>query len=178
MNAFETGDRRMIPAVLVYVKSTDGMVLMIHRVDGAGRVQVGDAHSGKWNGLGGKLEPDESPLEGARRELREESGLELAEGAFRSLGTLLFPNFKAHRAEDWLVFLFTARLGMRADEAPPLANCAEGQLHWVAAEELAKLNVWPGDRFFIPFVIDERPFLGTIWYRGAEVARHWIVPLS
>ncbi len=30
----------------------------------------------KWNGIGGKVEPGESILDGAKREAREESGLE------------------------------------------------------------------------------------------------------
>jgi 8-oxo-dGTP diphosphatase len=34
--------------------------------------------AGKWNGLGGKLEPGETPTEGAERELREEAGVDLA----------------------------------------------------------------------------------------------------
>ena len=38
-----------------------------------------DDHFGKYNGLGGKLELDESVVEGARRELREEASVELDE---------------------------------------------------------------------------------------------------
>jgi 8-oxo-dGTP pyrophosphatase MutT (NUDIX family) len=44
------------------------------------------AHAGQWALPGGRLEPGESPLEGARRELHEELGLELATDAL--LGTL------------------------------------------------------------------------------------------
>jgi 8-oxo-dGTP pyrophosphatase MutT (NUDIX family) len=35
--------------------------------------------AGKWNGFGGKVEPGESIVQGARRELLEESFLECAE---------------------------------------------------------------------------------------------------
>ncbi|HUP56236.1 MAG TPA: NUDIX domain-containing protein, partial [Bdellovibrionota bacterium] len=110
-NPFEAGTRKVIPAVLVY--AFDGLrVLLIHRV---APDRADDYHAGKWNGLGGKLELDESPLEGARRELREESGLDLPLDRFRALGTLQFPNFKAHKAEDWVVFVFRAEV--RPDEA-------------------------------------------------------------
>src|SRR4051812_2814241 len=98
-NAFETGERKVIPAVLIYAWRGDE-VLMIRRDSG----RPGDYHAGKWNGLGGKLELDESPVEGARRELREEAGLDLPESAFRALGSIQFPNFKAHKKEDWVVF--------------------------------------------------------------------------
>jgi 8-oxo-dGTP diphosphatase len=171
VNPFESGLRKVIPAVLIYTKSADGQVLMIHR-DG----NPGDYHAGKWNGLGGKLELDESPLEAARRELREESGFDLATENFRPLGTLQFPNFKAHKAEDWLVFIFMARTGLPARETPPMP-CAEGTLHWVPEGELSSLNLWPGDRHFIALVAAERPFQGTIWYRGKEVERYQITVL-
>lgn len=174
MNPFEAGTRKVIPAVLIYAKSTDARVLMIHRDGGS---NPGDYHLGKWNGLGGKLELDESPLEAARRELKEESGLELESGAFLPLGTLLFPNFKAHKSEDWMVFVFVARVGMAA-QGVRLEACAEGSLHWVPEAELGSLNLWPGDRHFISFVEKERPFQGTIWYRGQEVARHEVTAFS
>src|SRR5947209_14723068 len=95
-NAFETGERKVIPAVLVYAQ-LDGRTLMLRRDSG----RPDDYHKGKWNGLGGKLDIDESPLEAAKRELLEESGLDLPESAFRALGVLQFPNFKAHKSEDW-----------------------------------------------------------------------------
>ena len=43
---------------------------MIHRVK-----KENDMHAGKWNGLGGKLEPGETPEECAIREIYEETGL-------------------------------------------------------------------------------------------------------
>ncbi len=176
-NPFETGQRKVIPAVLVYLKSADHQVLMIHRVDAQGQGRPDDYHSGRWNGLGGKLELDESPLEAARRELREESGLDLPESSFRPLGTLQFPNFKPHKNEDWHVSVLLARVGGRAHPLPQPAANAEGQLQWVPVKKLLELNLWPGDRHFIPFVGNEQPFMGTIWYQGSEVLRHWMVPL-
>ena len=167
MNAFESGERKAIPAVLVYVRS-GGEILMLHRDGG----RAGDYHAGKWNGLGGKLEPDESPLEAARRETREESGLDLPESAFRPLGMITFPNFKAHKHEDWNVWVFVVQasdIHRRAEVQGP-----EGALHWVPAEDLLKLNLWAGDRHFLRYVVEERPFFGTIWYRGQVVERVWM----
>lgn len=171
-NPFESGARKVIPAVLVYARMGD-QFLMIHR----GGEKKGDYHLGKWNGLGGKLEADESPLEGARRELREESGLDLEAGRFRALGALQFPNFKAHKNEDWMVFLFKAEV--RRDEVPKvLEGCAEGTLHWIPIQEILNLNLWAGDRLFIPSVLAGRPVIGTIWYEGQSVSRHWIEELG
>jgi 8-oxo-dGTP diphosphatase len=178
VNPFEAGARKVIPAVLVYVLDDAGRVLMLHRTASRAPGATPDYHAGKWNGLGGKLELDESPLEAARREVREESGLELPESAFRVIGTLQFPNFKAHKGEDWLCFVLLAELpaGVAPDQA--LERGPEGDLHWVPARDLTSLNLWPGDRHFIPYVQRREPFVGTIWYRGPEVVRHWVVALT
>jgi len=178
LNAYESGLRKVIPAVLIYVRSADDRVLMIHRLGGVGgQGKPGDYHAGKWNGMGGKLEPDESPWQGARRELKEETGLELAEADFKLLGTLQFPNFKAHKSEDWLCFVFTARV-RQASTQIALSRCDEGALHWVPAHDLLSLNLWAGDRHFIPYVIDEMPFVGMIRYQGQDVTEYRIEPLA
>ena len=58
-------------ATLCYVRDNKtNSTLMLHRVK-----KENDYHHGKWNGLGGKFEPGESPEECAVREIKEESGL-------------------------------------------------------------------------------------------------------
>jgi S-formylglutathione hydrolase len=65
-----------IAATLGYVLSPDRKrVLMIHR-----NARPGDHHLGKYNGLGGKLDPHEDILAGMRREIREEAGIDGATG--------------------------------------------------------------------------------------------------
>jgi 8-oxo-dGTP diphosphatase len=135
-----------------------------------------DYHLGKWNGLGGKLEPGESPLDAAGRELYEESGLRLPLERFQALGTLQFPDFKAHKNEDWMVFVFRAEVSA-AEAAKVHSQVDEGKLHWISPDRLPELGFWAGDRYFLPHVLAARPFLGTIWYRGQEVVRQWIQPL-
>ena len=71
---------------------------MIHR-----NAREQDHHLGKYNGLGGKLEPDEDVLEGMRREIREEAGIECEALALR--GTISWPGF-GKGGEDWLGFVF------------------------------------------------------------------------
>jgi 8-oxo-dGTP diphosphatase len=180
-NAFESGARKAVPAVLVYARLGDGglpvaggRVLMIHRNSPD---RPGDYHAGKWNGLGGKCEPDESPREAARREFSEEAGLDLPEERFAALGALTFPNFKAHKCEDWIVFVFTVEV-TETEASHILKRSEEGELHWVPARDLLTLNLWPGDRHFIPLVAAGAPFMGTIWYDGPGVRRHWVQPLS
>jgi hypothetical protein len=72
-----------------------------------------------------------------------------------------------------MVFVFTVELTTE-ECSQVIARNPEGELHWVPAHELLFLNLWPGDRHFIPLVVEQKPFMGTIWYQGQEVVRHWI----
>src|SRR5262249_57669119 len=61
-----------ILATLGYILSPDrSRVLLVHR-----NRRPDDAHLGKYNGLGGKLDPGEDVVSCMRREIREEAGLE------------------------------------------------------------------------------------------------------
>lgn len=167
MNPFEAGERKNIPAVLVYARF-DHRILMIHR-DSLERMKV-DYHAGKWNGLGGKSELDESAWQTASREFSEEAGVRIPEGRFQALGALQFPQFKADKSEDWTVFVFS--LDLTEDEAASIEfQSGEGSLHWIPERDLLELNLWPGDRHFLPFVLERKPFQGTLWYRGQELMR-------
>lgn len=178
-NAFEAGTQKVIPSVLVYLFS-EGKVLMIHRQ--SSRKERVDFHEGKWNGLGGKCELGESPLEAAQREVREESGLDLSLDLFRPLGVVQFPSFKPKKSEDWIVFIFRVELtgALERTELESLENqfIPEGQLHWIAKDQVAALNLWEGDVHFMSCVIKGKPFMGTIWYENAKVTRHWMSEFS
>lgn len=142
-------------------------VLLIRR-----NARPDDDHLGKVNGLGGKLEPDESVVAGLRRELREEAEIELTD--FRLRGTVTWSNFGPRR-EEWLGFIFVVT-GWTG--SPPRSN-PEGSLEWVARLDLlgasspdsaqaARLPMWAGDRHFVPLVFDDDPraFHGTMPYDG------------
>ncbi len=170
-NVFETGERKVIPAVLVYLRSGDE-VFMLHRSD-----RPDDIHSGKWNGLGGKCEADESPREAAAREVLEEAGLSLPPDRYQVLGVLQFPRFKAQKNEDWVCWVLGAELS--TDEKACLwASGPEGQLRWLEWEQVFGLALWPGDRHFLPFVRGLQPFSGTFWYEAGEVRRFELYPLK
>lgn len=154
-----------IVATLGYVLSPEGRsVLLIHRDR-----RPHDPQYGKYNGLGGKLEPRESVAEGMRRELREEADLEAT--SMRLRGTLNWPGF-GPGGEDWLGFIFL----IDRFEGTPLKENAEGHLEWVPLERVLSgdLNFWEGDRHFLPLVFeaDPRPFHGVMPYRDGH-AESW-----
>jgi 8-oxo-dGTP diphosphatase len=148
-----------ILATLAYVFSPDGRrVLLVHR-----NKRPADAHFGKYNGLGGKLEPGEDVVACVRREVREEAGLECEGLALR--GTISWPGFGAG-GEDWFGFVF------RVDRwsGSPRTENPEGDLVWVETGRVLDLPLWEGDRHFLPLVFDRggRPFHGVMPYRDGR----------
>ena len=63
--------------------------------------------AGKLNGVGGKIEPGESPRQAARREFCEETGLDLHESAFEHVLTLR-GNDDFGSGEPWAGHFFRA----------------------------------------------------------------------
>ena len=157
----------------VYDRDADS-VLLVHR-----NKRSGDEHLGKWNGLGGKLEPGEDLASGMRRELLEEAEIVVTSMSLR--GTISWPGFGVN-GEDWFgpVFLIDGWTGV-----PPTSN-AEGDLAWIplsrllqacSDDELARraadLPMWEGDRHFLPLVFDAdpRPFHGVMPYAEGRPQR-------
>jgi 8-oxo-dGTP diphosphatase len=152
----------MILATLCYLKK-DGKTLMLHRVK-----KENDIHRGKWNGLGGKLMPGETPEECVIREVKEESGLILRNPVWK--GFLTFPDFDGR--EDWYVFVFVAR-----DFEGEVTESSEGRLAWIDDREIRALPLWEGDHLFLEWMKDGRFFSGKLIYeagkfRGGRVAFH------
>ena len=155
-----------IVGTLAYVVRDD-KVLMVHR-----NRRDDDQHLGKWNGLGGKLEPDEDIAAGIRRELREEAGIEVA--SMRLRGTVSWPGFGPN-GEDW----FSAVFVVRDFTGEPLSTNPEGDLEWIPVyrvlracsedpheRDAARLPMWEGVRYFLPLVFDDDPrtFHGVMPY--------------
>jgi len=149
-----------ILATLGYVLSPDRRrVLMIHR-----NARADDYHTGKYNGLGGKLEANEDAAAGMRREIREEAGIECLEMNLR--GTINWPGF-GKSAEHWFGFLFI----ITAFSGVPLERNAEGTLEWIDVERLYELPLWDGDHHFLPLIMDAdpRPFHGVMPYSDGKM---------
>lgn len=144
-------------ATLCYLRR-NGRTLMLHRVK-----KANDVHEGKWNGLGGKFEPGESPEECVIREVREESGLKIRRPRLK--GVLTFPDFA--KGDDWYVFVFTA-----ADFTGRLLDSPEGNLAWIPDSDLLKLNLWGGDRVFLPLLRRRGHFSGKFHYRNGRLAKY------
>lgn len=134
---------------------------MVHRTK-----KANDMHQGKWNGLGGKLEPGETPEECAVREIYEESGLQVRNPLWK--GLLTFPGFA--NDEDWYAFVFVAK-----DFDGELIESPEGDLRWIEDTRLAELELWEGDRIFLPWLDQPGFFSGKFIYLDGQLAEHQVV---
>jgi len=148
-------------ATLCYVKY-GGKTLMVHRIK-----KRNDMHAGKWNGLGGKFEPGETPEACAIREIEEESGLTVSNP--RLHGLLTFPAFSDD--EDWYAFVFTASI-TAGQFARDLIDSPEGELRWIDDADLPALNLWAGDRIFLKWLEHDGFFSGRFDYVDGQLAGH------
>lgn len=144
-------------ATLCYVKK-DGRTLMLHRIK-----KANDVHEGKWNGLGGKMQGGETPEECAVREVQEECGLEAL--ALDLRGVITFPMFSHER--DWYVFVYIIR-----EFRGELIDSPEGELAWIPDEEIPTLNLWEGDRIFLPWLDGPEFFSAKFVYHDGRCVSH------
>jgi len=152
--------RKIQPATLCYL-SRHQKTLMLHRIK-----KEGDVHKGKWNGLGGKFLPGESPETCVKREVKEESGLTIANPQLR--GVITFPLFTKNT--DWLVFVYTAtRFSGKLKESD------EGVLQWIPTNKIHALPLWPGDRIFLKWLNQRRFFSATFRYKNKKFQGHSVV---
>ncbi len=133
---------------------------MLHRIK-----KKNDIHCGKWNGLGGKMNPGETPEDCIIREVYEESGLTIRSPKLK--GHLTFPKFAQN--EDWYVFVFIA-----SQFTGELIDSSEGHLEWINDQEISNLNLWEGDFLFLEWLKDHRFFSGKLVYENGTLIDHHV----
>ena len=146
-------------ATLGYIFSPDrSQVLMIHR-----NARPDDAHFGKYNGIGGKVERDEDIVTSFRREVREEAGIECDE--LHLAGTISWPGF-GRDGGDWFGFLFR----VTQFSGSILKSNPEGELRWVPIPGVMSLPLWEGDSYFLPMIfnISAPVFHGLMPYQNGR----------
>jgi 8-oxo-dGTP pyrophosphatase MutT (NUDIX family) len=110
---------------------------------------------GWWNAPGGKVEPNETPEEGAIRETKEETSMDVS--GLRNHGIITFyfgdtpePDYELH------VFSTTHYSGEPQDSE-------EGRLEWFDEADLPYDDMWPDDHIWLPDLLAGQKFRGTFW---------------
>ena len=123
--------------------------------------------AGLWQGVSGRLEDDESIVDGALRELREETGLVPADlETFYDLDQV---NSFHVASLDGIVdaAVFAARLG---PDTPVRLSHEHDRAEWVSADEAVRRSVWPAYRESIARIRDHLV--------DPELARWFAIPLT
>lgn len=135
-------------ATLVFVVEAD-RILLIRKKRGLG--------AGKINGPGGRIDPGETPLQCAVRETREEVGIEPLDVRASGEHAFQFVDGLSLHVHVFRAARFTGRL-QETDEATPM---------WYRLDEIPYHEMWEDDRYWLPLVLDGRPFFGR-WLFDAD----------
>lgn len=129
-----------IPRTLSFVLNGDDILLMK-------RAAHKRIFPNRYNGVGGHIERDEDPLTSARREINEETGLNVRDACLRAVY-----NIDAGAATGIVLFVFTAI----SDSRQVVAN-SEGTLHWVARDAVFDLDLVEDLPLLLPRILPMQP---------------------
>lgn len=128
----------VIPRTLCFVFHGDAVLLMK-------RAPHRRIFPNYYNGLGGHLERYEDPASCARREIREESGIEVADLRLRGVY-----NIDATQSTGIVLYIFTAR--SLTDELNYSHD--EGTLYWVPINEIQQLELVEDLEIILPKILE------------------------
>lgn len=146
-------------ATLLFARR-DGLLLMIEKKRGLG--------AGKINGPGGRIEPGESAMDAAVREVQEEVCVTPTGVVER--GILRF-QFTDGFSIEGVVFAAEACIGepRETGEAVPL---------WFAPADLPYGRMWADDRVWMPEMLAGRCFVGRFLFEGDRMLGHELETLD
>lgn len=105
-----------------------------------------DWQKGYWNGVGGRVEPGEAPLDAMAREFVEETTIDVGKDEWRGVCQERGPGYMTH---------FYAARRMAQPHAPSLNDAGE-PLMWREVRFLHQVEVLGNLRWLIPMALDWR----------------------
>lgn len=119
--------------------------------------------AGKFNGFGGKVDPGETLLAAALREMEEESGVLVPPTSARYVGHLLF-TFAGRGGEELHVHVFSAA---RPFGGAP-SETDEMSPRWWPCTALPLSRMWPDDAHWMPLLLRGARFRGAFHFVGHD----------
>lgn len=146
----------MIMCANVFVKH-EGKYLLLRRSEQK-KYAPGFVHP-----VGGKIEWDEDPLQGALRELKEEANIEVKNLKLEAVLTEIRPVKGAE--ENWLIFHFSGEY-----ESGEVGETEEGTLEWFTKEEIVDEHLFPSVKEVIEHILNDEAgtVFGTFAYGETE----------
>lgn len=122
----------------------------------------------KWNGFGGKVEPDESIVAAAVRELKEECCVQVKPTDLKSIGHLEFTFEGEPLTMDVRVFSATVYEGTprETEEMAP---------KWFCNDQIPFNDMWPDDKIWFPYMLKGILFHGAFHYQGFDTILNYRV---
>jgi 8-oxo-dGTP diphosphatase len=127
----------------------------------------------RWNGFGGKIEPGETSVAAATRELAEETGCGVAEQDLSFVADLTFFHGGGIGVDIHMhVFTFDA-----TTHEPREVEKMRPQ--WFPISAVPYEHMWADDRYWLPHILAGERLSGVFWYdrAGQKVLRHELSPL-
>ena len=125
----------MIKTVMCYLEKGD-KVLMLYR-----NKKENDMNGGKYIGVGGHVEVNETIEEAIIREVKEETNLDIVRLDYFGKVIFYIDDFE----EETYIFTSNSFNGI-------LSECDEGTLYWIDKDKILDLPLWEGDKYFIELI--------------------------
>lgn len=119
---------------------------------------------GRWNGFGGKVNEGESVEQAMRREVLEESGLQIKRADHR--GVLTFENQGVEKILEVHVFHSRDYFGVPIETA-------EMRPQWFNISKIPFEKMWPDDRFWMPLLLAGKKFRGDFKFSEDKVISNY-----
>lgn len=116
--------------------------------------------AGRWNGFGGKVSLGETIEDAARREMKEEAGIDIKN--FNKVGIIEF-EFQGN-PEILEVHIFKAE-----DFEGDVSESEEMKPQWFSIDEIPFMEMWPDDIHWMPLFFTGKKFKGKFLFGKSDV---------
>lgn len=135
----------VIDTTMIYLKRNEQYLLLFRNK------KKNDINEGKWIGVGGHMEENETIDQCAIREVKEETGLDVH--SLSCAGEVLFID------ENLRMMMYIYEI---TDFSGELIDCNEGDLKWIPIKDIYNYPMWEGDKAFLPKLINHEPYFKMI----------------